>query len=223
MQTVSEVMSRNAQVVAPGESLQRAAQLMGELDVGALPVCDGDRLVGMVTDRDIAVRGAAPGKSPQSCHVDEVMTADVRWCFEDQPVDEVMAQMSGSQVRRIPVVTHDEQHRLVGIVSLADLAHRGADSSKAGAVLAQVSSTTGTAPGATTGKTASGVPEALAGIDQRPQGGPSQASAERVSGQPRLDSSGEPLHGAGRIDPASARSAGQDDQDKAPPSESNAV
>ena len=96
MQLVSEVMSRNAQVVSPGESLQHAAQLMGELDVGALPVCDGGRLAGMVTDRDITVRGVASGKMPQDAHVDEVMTAEVRWCYEDQPLDDVMIQMAGA-------------------------------------------------------------------------------------------------------------------------------
>ncbi len=124
MQTVAEVMSRNAQVVAPWDSLQRAAQLMDELDVGALPVCDGEQLVGMVTDRDLAVRGIAAGKSPQDAHIDEVMSAQVRWCFEDQPLDEVITQMADSQIRRIPVVSHDDQRRLVGIVSLGDVATR---------------------------------------------------------------------------------------------------
>src|SRR4051794_782113 len=124
MQTVSEVMSRNARVVAPHETLQRAAQLMDELDVGALPVCDGERLVGMVTDRDLTVRGFAAGKMPQEAHVDEVMTGEVRWCYEDQALDEVITQMADSQVRRIPVISHDEQRRLVGIVSLGDVATR---------------------------------------------------------------------------------------------------
>ena len=145
MQTVSEVMTRNARVVSPGESLQHAAQLMGELDVGALPVCDGERLVGMVTDRDIAVRGVAAGKSPESAHVDEVMTAEVRWCFEDQPLDEVMKQMADSQVRRIPVVSHDDQHKLVGIVSLGDVAFMvpPEQEQKVGEVLERVSEPAG--------------------------------------------------------------------------------
>lgn len=127
MQRVSEVMSRDAQVVFPQESLQRAAQLMDELNVGSLPVCDGQRLVGMVTDRDITVRGTAAGKMPGEAHVDEVMTAEVRWCFEDQPLDEVMIQMADSQIRRIPVVSHDDQKRLVGIVSLGDVATKTRD------------------------------------------------------------------------------------------------
>jgi CBS domain-containing protein len=124
MQIVSEVMTRNVMFVAPQESLQRAAQMMDELNVGSLPVCEGERLVGMVTDRDITVRGTAAGRAPQDAHVDEVMSADVRWCFEDQSLDEVMQQMADSQIRRVPVVSHDESHRLVGIVALGDLATR---------------------------------------------------------------------------------------------------
>jgi CBS domain-containing protein len=124
MQMISEVMTRDVRAVSPQESVQRAAQLMDELDVGALPVCEGERLVGMVTDRDIALRSTAAGKSPQEAHVDEVMSTDVRWCFEDQPLDDVMIQMSDSQVRRIPVLSHDKEQRLVGIVSLGDVATR---------------------------------------------------------------------------------------------------
>ena len=122
MQTVSEVMTRQVQVVSPDESLQRAAQLMDELNVGALPVVNGDRLVGMITDRDLTIRGTAAGLAPQEAHIDQVMSAEVRWCFEDQPLDEVMIQMADSQIRRIPVVSHDNQQKLVGIVSLGDVA-----------------------------------------------------------------------------------------------------
>jgi CBS domain-containing protein len=121
MQIVSDVMTRNVMFVSPQESLLRAAQMMDELNVGSLPVCDGERLVGMVTDRDITVRGTAAGKAPRDAHVDEVMSADVRWCFEDQALDEVMQQMADTQIRRVPVVSHDESHRLVGIVALGDL------------------------------------------------------------------------------------------------------
>jgi CBS domain-containing protein len=124
MQMVSEVMTRNVRFVSPQEDVQHAAQMMGELDVGVLPVCEGDRLVGMVTDRDITLRSTAVGKSPRESHVEEVMSRDVRWCFEDQPLDEVMIQMADSQIRRVPVVTHDDQHRLIGIVALGDIATR---------------------------------------------------------------------------------------------------
>jgi CBS domain-containing protein len=234
MQTVSQVMTRNARWIAPGESLQRAAQLMGELDVGALPVCDGDRLVGMVTDRDIAVRGIAAGKSPQTCHVDEVMTGDVRWCFEDQPLDEVMAQMGDSQIRRVPVVSHDDQHRLIGIVSLGDLATRldGAED-RVEQVVEQVSSPsadgmqagggTASAAGAATGMK-NGVPEALTGIDERPPGG--RREAVGVSGQPRINNSddAEAMRNAGSNDPADNASLERDVDGRKPPSTpSNAV
>jgi CBS domain-containing protein len=127
MQMVSEVMTRDVRFVSPQESLQHAAQMMDELNVGALPVCDGEHLVGVVTDRDITVRGASMGKTPQDAHVKDVMSGEVRWCFEDQPVDEVMIQMADSQIRRVPVVSHDEAHRLVGIVVLGDLASKTAD------------------------------------------------------------------------------------------------
>jgi CBS domain-containing protein len=124
---VSEVMTRNVQFVSPQETVRRAAQMMDELNVGALPVCDGERLVGVVTDRDITVRATSAGIGPDDAVVDEVMSTDVRWCFEDQPLDEVMQQMADTQIRRIPVVSHDDAHRLVGIVSLGDLATKSAD------------------------------------------------------------------------------------------------
>jgi CBS domain-containing protein len=124
MQRISDIMSRNAATVAPGDTIERAARLMRDDDVGALPVCDGGQLVGMVTDRDLALRGSALGKTPQDAHVDEIMSGEVRWCYEDQPLDDVMAQMADAQVRRIPVLSHDAARRLVGIVSLGDLATR---------------------------------------------------------------------------------------------------
>jgi CBS domain-containing protein len=130
MQMVSEVMTRNVQFIAPQESLQRAAQMMNELNVGALPVCDNEKLVGMITDRDITVRSTASGRHPAKAHVDEIMSTDIRWCFEDQPLDEVMIQMAGSQIRRVPVVTHDDQHKLVGIVALGDVATKTVEDQK---------------------------------------------------------------------------------------------
>lgn len=130
MQMVSEVMTRDVRFVTPHESLQRAAQLMDELNVGALPVCDGGRLVGMVTDRDITVRATAAGRAPSEAHVDEVMSSDVRWCFEDEPLDSVMQKMADTQIRRVPVVSHDEDHRLVGIVALGDLITKSEDAAQ---------------------------------------------------------------------------------------------
>lgn len=130
MQIVSEVMTRNVEFIRPQESLQRAAQMMDELNIGALPVCDGERLVGMITDRDITVRSTSTGQSPQEARVEQVMSSEVRWCFEDQPLDEVMQQMSEAQIRRVPVVSHDDAHKLVGIVALGDVATKSGKAQK---------------------------------------------------------------------------------------------
>ena len=130
MQMISEVMTRQVQFVTPQETVRRAAQMMDELNVGALPVCEGDRLVGVVTDRDITVRATSAGIAPDDAVVDDVMSTDVRWCFEDQPVDEVLRQMADTQIRRVPVITHDDAHRLVGIVSLGDIATKSGDGTR---------------------------------------------------------------------------------------------
>lgn len=90
MQTIAEVMTRDVQSISPQETVRRAAQMMDELNVGALPVCEGEELVGMVTGRDITVRATATGQSPDDARVRDVMTDDMRWCFDDQTVDEVM-------------------------------------------------------------------------------------------------------------------------------------
>jgi CBS domain-containing protein len=122
---VSDIMTRGVRTMAPTESLVHAAQAMDELDVGALPVCDGESLVGMVTDRDIVLRGVA-----QRCAIDDtplsaVMSRDACWCFEDQSVDEVAQQMRDAQIRRLPVV--DRRKHLVGMVSLGDIATKASD------------------------------------------------------------------------------------------------
>jgi len=122
MANVSEIMSTQVMVIEPQETLRRAASLMGELNVGSLPVCDGERLLGMLTDRDITVRGVAEGLNPDEACVSDVMTNQVEFCTEDQDADEVMRQMGDKQVRRLPVV--DVDWNLVGIVSLGDLALR---------------------------------------------------------------------------------------------------
>lgn len=122
MTTISEVMTRGVEVIGPDESLLRAAQLMDELNVGALPVCEGAELVGMLTDRDITVRATAAGMDPSEHVVREVMTEQTRWCTEDQTTDEVMKQMGDVQIRRLPVL--DANREVIGIVSLGDLATR---------------------------------------------------------------------------------------------------
>ena len=121
MQKVSDFMTRNVQVVHPDESLQRAAQVMDELNVGSLPVCDQSGLVGVITDRDITIRATAAGL-PAHTQVSDVMTEHARWCTTEQSVQEAMQQMADVQIRRLPVV--DAQRRVVGIVSLGDLATR---------------------------------------------------------------------------------------------------
>lgn len=122
MPNVSEIMTTDVQVVEPQQSLRHAAQLMADLDIGALPVCNGKRLLGVVTDRDIAIRGVAMGLGPDTGCVSDVMTDDVQFCTVDQDTEEVLRLMGDSQIRRLPVINVDKE--LVGIVSLADLATR---------------------------------------------------------------------------------------------------
>jgi CBS domain-containing protein len=124
MSQVAEIMSTDVQVVGPQQTLQQAAQLMDQLDVGALPVCDGRRLLGMVTDRDLTIRGTAAGLPPGETKVEAVMSPRAEWCTEDQDVDDVLRVMAEAQVRRLPVVNADRE--LVGIVSLGDFAQRRA-------------------------------------------------------------------------------------------------
>jgi CBS domain-containing protein len=136
MNQVADVMTRDVRVVSPKDSIQKAAQCMDELNVGVVPVCDGAKLLGMVTDRDITVRGVAAGKLADT-PVTEVMSEHVRWCYEDQDIDEVMDEMRDAQIRRLPVVNHDK--KLVGIVSLGDLADRGSDDKRVGETLKDIS------------------------------------------------------------------------------------
>ena len=116
---VSEAMTRNVEIIDPDQPIQKAAQRMGDMDVGALPVGENDRLIGMVTDRDIAVRAVALGKPP-STPVRDVMTNDVCYCFEDEDVASVADNMADEQIRRLPVLNRAK--RLVGILALGDLA-----------------------------------------------------------------------------------------------------
>ena len=115
---VNEVMTRNVCVASPRMSIGKAAQLMAECDAGILPVGEEDRLVGMISDRDIAIRAVARGKSHDT-PVREVMSHEVLYCFDDEDIDDVARNMADQQVRRLPVVNRDK--RLVGIVSLGDL------------------------------------------------------------------------------------------------------
>lgn len=121
---VADLMTPDPQTIGPDESLRRAAELMDELDVGVLPVCDGERLVGIVTDRDITVRATAAGLSPDSGKVGDVMTADLSWCFEDEDSSIAERLMRRTRIRRLPVL--NVHRRLVGVISLGDLAAKGA-------------------------------------------------------------------------------------------------
>ena len=116
---VREAMTRDVQLVKPQQPISEAARLMAELDIGALPVEENDRLVGMITDRDIAVRAVAHGRGPDT-PVADVMSREVKYCFEDQSIDEVTQNMGELRIRRLPVLTRDK--RLIGILSLGDLA-----------------------------------------------------------------------------------------------------
>jgi len=116
---VSEAMTREVLVASPDETVQQAARTMASADSGVLPVGEKDRLIGMITDRDIAIRGVAQGKGP-SAKVRDVMTEDVKYCFDDQEVEEVARNMADIQVRRLPVLNRNK--RLVGILSLGDIA-----------------------------------------------------------------------------------------------------
>lgn len=148
MTLVSEVMTLKVKIAAPDQTIQQAAGMMADLDAGILPVADKDRLVGMITDRDIAVRAVARGLPPDT-QVRQVMSKDVKYCFDDDSIDDVARNMADIKVRRLPVVDHDK--RLVGILSLGDMAvEDGPDN--AGVALSGISEPGGEHSQATDGK-----------------------------------------------------------------------
>jgi CBS domain-containing protein len=116
---VREAMSSDVRVANPEQTIEQAARMMASLDAGVLPVGEHDRLVGMITDRDIAIRAIAQGKGPDA-KVGDIMTSDVKYCYEDEEIADVTFNMADIQVRRLPVLDHDK--RLVGILSLGDVA-----------------------------------------------------------------------------------------------------
>ncbi len=119
---ISNIMSRDVQIIGPDQTLREAASVMEKLDAGALPLGERDKLVGMITDRDIAIRAVAQGKGPDA-KVRDAMSHEIKYCFEDEEVDHIAENMAELQVRRLPVMNRDK--RLVGIVSLGDLATEG--------------------------------------------------------------------------------------------------
>ena len=122
MAIIDDIMTRDVSVIQLTDNLQTAAQRMRDLDVGVLPVCDGETLVGMVTDRDIAIRGVASGLLPDEALVSDVMTDEVHSCSATDTVDTAMKLMGDAQVRRLAVV--DPNGGIIGIVALGDLATR---------------------------------------------------------------------------------------------------
>jgi CBS domain-containing protein len=133
---ISETMTRDVQLAAPTQTIMEAAQMMADLDVGALPVAEDDRLVGMVTDRDIVLRALARGRGPET-PIREVMSAEILYCFDDEAIEDVALNMGDIQVRRLPVLNRDK--RLVGIVSIADIACDGESRMHSGQALEAIS------------------------------------------------------------------------------------
>lgn len=117
---VAEAMTRDVRVVTPDQNLMDAARLMADCDCGVLPVGEGDRLIGMITDRDIVIRGLAEGKEGRTM-IRDVMSEDIKYCFEDDDISDVARNMGDLQIRRLPVVSRDK--RLIGIISLGDIAN----------------------------------------------------------------------------------------------------
>jgi CBS domain-containing protein len=134
---VKEIMTHNVEVVSPGDTLEQAARKMEELDIGPLPVCEGQRVVGMLTDRDITVRATAAGCDPKTTLVSDTMSQEITCCFEDQDVREAAELMKQKQIRRLLVM--NRANDLVGIVSLGDLAAESGDPRQPGEVLKEVS------------------------------------------------------------------------------------
>jgi len=119
---VSECMTCDVRVANPGETVQAAARMMAQIDAGILPVCENDRLIGMITDRDIAIRAVGHGWAPDT-NVRDVMSDEVRYCYDDDDVGDILYNMEELQLRRMPVLNHDK--RLVGIISISDFATHG--------------------------------------------------------------------------------------------------
>ena len=139
MTTVSQVMTRGVRSMRASDNIMAAAQAMEELNVGVIPVCEGDKLIGMVTDRDIIVRGVAQERDAKTTRLSDVMSTHVRTAHENDDIDKILNEMGASQIRRLPVV--DDQERLIGIVSLGDIAVKNPqDGSDVGMSLGDISS-----------------------------------------------------------------------------------
>jgi CBS domain-containing protein len=136
MQIIKELMSRNVQVINPDETIQEAAQQMLKGDFGMMPVGENDRMIGSISDRDIAIRAVVGGLGSDT-KVRDIMSAGIHWAYEDDSVEKVASQMSEKQIRRLPIVNADK--RLTGIVALGDFAVESKDIKVAGEALAEIS------------------------------------------------------------------------------------
>ena len=134
---LKEIMTHGVDVIPPDATVKEAAEKMKKLDVGPMPVCDGERLVGILTDRDITIRAVAEGRDPSMTKVRDVMTPEIVYCFEDQDVKDAAILMEEKQIRRLPILNHNKW--LVGIVSLGDLAVGTGDQKLAGEALERIS------------------------------------------------------------------------------------
>lgn len=123
---LKEIMNSEVEVVHPDDTLQTAARKMRERDIGFLPVCDGERLVGALSDRDVTVKAIAEGMDPRTTRVKDVVHSKVIWCFDDQNVSEAAKKMKVNKIRRLMVIRRDDR-QLVGVVSLGDLANNGSE------------------------------------------------------------------------------------------------
>jgi CBS domain-containing protein len=139
---ISKIMSSGVEIISPDDTIQSAAAKMKEADVGFLPVGENDKLIGMLTDRDIALRAVAEGKNPATCKVREIMTDKVLYCREDDAVEDAATSMAEMQIRRVPIV--NDEKRLVGVLSIGDIAFRH-KASTAGKTLGSVCSPDGNA------------------------------------------------------------------------------
>jgi CBS domain-containing protein len=140
MMQVKEVMTRNPETASPGVPIREVAEKMQSLNVGIIPICEGPRIVGVVTDRDVTIRATAHGRDTNTTPIREIMSSDLVCCYEDDDLEKCTRLMEERRIRRIPVL--DRQEQLVGIVALVDLAVRGEAKETAGEVLTEVSEPT---------------------------------------------------------------------------------
>ena len=136
---IKDIMTSDVHVILPECNIQEAAQKMLNLDVGALPVCDGEKILGIVTDRDITLRAVALGRDIQNAKAREIMSSPIVYCFENQDIEEVSRIMEVQQIRRLVVLSQEK--KLVGIVSLGDVAVKTGRDDLAGEILEKVSMT----------------------------------------------------------------------------------